>query len=122
MIATIEADDAWCPPTFTPSTLGRMWLAWWIIQLESHSALRVSASISLDPVRRHSAVHRRPLLPCAIRLRLVAAAISAYFGARMAVSRRVAQILGARMVKSANIDIWCQSTARSSGPCRRTGG
>src|SRR6185312_5324511 len=44
MIAVIEADEAWCPPTFTPSTFGRIWLAWWIIQFDSQSVLRVSSS------------------------------------------------------------------------------
>ena len=37
MIKTIDADDAWCPPTLMPSTLGRRSLALWIIQCESHS-------------------------------------------------------------------------------------
>ena len=40
MIAATEAQDAWCPPTFSPSRLGRMWLAWWIAQADSHSSLR----------------------------------------------------------------------------------
>jgi hypothetical protein len=38
MIDTIEAEEAWCPPTLIPSGLGRMWLAWWIIQCDSHSS------------------------------------------------------------------------------------
>ena len=37
MIETIEAEEAWCPPTLIPSALGRMWLALWIIQCDSHS-------------------------------------------------------------------------------------
>src|SRR6056297_2227610 len=37
MIDTMEAELAWCPPTLIPSALGRMLLAWWIIQCESHS-------------------------------------------------------------------------------------
>src|SRR6056297_463753 len=37
MIDTIEAELAWCPPVLIPSTLGRTWLAWWIIQCDSHS-------------------------------------------------------------------------------------
>ncbi len=44
-IAVIEAEEAWWPPTFTPSGLGRRWLAWWIIQLDNHKALPASASI-----------------------------------------------------------------------------
>ncbi|WP_216858424.1 hypothetical protein [Actinomadura verrucosospora] len=35
MIDTIDADDAWCPPTFSPDGLGRTRLAWWIIALAS---------------------------------------------------------------------------------------
>ena len=41
-----DAHDAWWPPTFSPSRLGRRWLALWIIQDESHSTLRSSALIS----------------------------------------------------------------------------
>src|SRR5262245_39462383 len=37
MMLASEADEAWCPPTFTPSTLSRTWLAWWMVQLASHS-------------------------------------------------------------------------------------
>jgi hypothetical protein len=35
MIAVIDAQLAWCPPTFSPSTLGRRWLALWMVQAES---------------------------------------------------------------------------------------
>src|SRR6185503_18260557 len=35
MVAS-EADEAWCPPTFSPSSLSRRWLALWIVQLASH--------------------------------------------------------------------------------------
>src|SRR5579863_423706 len=42
MIEITEAHDAWCPPTFSPSRLGRIWLAWWIIHDDSHSSLRSS--------------------------------------------------------------------------------
>ena len=42
MIEITEAQDAWCPPTFSPSRLGRMWLALWIIHDDSHSSLRSS--------------------------------------------------------------------------------
>src|SRR5690606_40418775 len=37
MIDTIEADDAWCPPTFNPDGFGRTRLAWWMIALDNHS-------------------------------------------------------------------------------------
>ena len=43
MSVTTEAHDAWCPPTFSPSRLGRRWLALWIIQVESQSTFRSSA-------------------------------------------------------------------------------
>ncbi len=42
MIEMHEAQLAWWPPTFSPSRFGRMWLALWIIQDESHSSLRSS--------------------------------------------------------------------------------
>ena len=37
MIETIEADDAWWPPTFSPPGLGRTRLAWSTIAVDSHS-------------------------------------------------------------------------------------
>jgi len=37
-----DAQDAWCPPTFSPSRLGRMWFALWIIHDDSHNSLRSS--------------------------------------------------------------------------------
>src|SRR6185437_16750572 len=43
MTVASEAEEAWCPPTFNPSTLGLIWLAWWIVQEDSHSTLRASA-------------------------------------------------------------------------------
>ena len=57
MIETIEAEDAWWPPTFTPSAFGRRWLAWWIIQLESHNSrcsinLRCSYWVVMDHTSR----------------------------------------------------------------------
>ena len=42
MMEITEAQDAWWPPTFSPSRLGRMWLALWIIHADSHSSLRSS--------------------------------------------------------------------------------
>ena len=46
MIAASEADEAWWPPTLMPSTFGRIWLAWWIVQLASQSALRSRSAIT----------------------------------------------------------------------------
>src|SRR4029077_13609424 len=43
MMVASEAEDAWWPPTFNPSALGRTWLAWWIVHDDSHSALRARA-------------------------------------------------------------------------------
>ena len=37
MIDTIEAHEAWCPPTFNPLGLGRIRLAWWMIAVDNHS-------------------------------------------------------------------------------------
>ena len=34
MIAVIDAQLAWCPPTLSPSPLSRTWLAWWMVQAE----------------------------------------------------------------------------------------
>ena len=34
---TIDALDAWWPPTFSPVGLGRTRLAWWMIAVASHS-------------------------------------------------------------------------------------
>ena len=47
MIETIEADEAWCPPTFSPPGLGRTRFAWWTIAVDSQSTWRsISASAS----------------------------------------------------------------------------
>ena len=40
MMLTIEADDAWCPPTFTPDAVVRTLLAWWTMLVASHSTRR----------------------------------------------------------------------------------
>ncbi len=39
-----DADDDWWPPTFNSSSLGRRWLALWMVHVASHSALRSSAA------------------------------------------------------------------------------
>ncbi|WP_326726351.1 hypothetical protein OHT59_10345 [Streptomyces sp. NBC_00243] len=39
MIDTIDAEDAWCPPTFTPDSFGRTRFAWWIMAVDSQSTL-----------------------------------------------------------------------------------
>src|SRR6516164_5092716 len=43
MMVASEADEAWWPPTFSPSVFSRIWLAWWMVQLASHSTLRSSS-------------------------------------------------------------------------------
>jgi hypothetical protein len=43
MIVASDADEAWWPPTFKPSSLGRRWLALWIIHDASQSTLRSSS-------------------------------------------------------------------------------
>src|ERR1700722_20401359 len=42
MMEITEAQEAWWPLTFSPSRLGRMWLALWIIHDDSQSSLRSS--------------------------------------------------------------------------------
>src|SRR5690348_4025205 len=44
MIVATEAEEAWCPPTFDFSELGRTLLAWWMIWVESQSSRRSMAS------------------------------------------------------------------------------
>src|SRR3954452_10286119 len=66
MIDTSDADDAWCPPTFSPSGLGRTRLAWCTIDVASHntrcSTSRSVASRSMRPPSsaRRSLHHRGP--------------------------------------------------------------
>src|SRR5580700_2577798 len=43
MMVASEADEAWWPPTFSLSVFSRRWLAWWMVQLASHSTLRSSS-------------------------------------------------------------------------------
>src|SRR5271157_1505766 len=43
MSVASEAQDAWWPPTLSPSRLGRRWLALWIIQVDSQSTFRSRA-------------------------------------------------------------------------------
>ena len=57
MIVTIEALDAWWPPTFMPPGLGRTRLAWSTMAVASHSTR------SLD------LAHRRVVLGAAVRPR-----------------------------------------------------
>ena len=48
MIAVIDAQLAWWPPTFSPSSLSRRWLALWIVQADSQrrrSSSKRSASM-----------------------------------------------------------------------------
>src|ERR1035437_5120368 len=46
MMLTIEADEAWWPPTLTPEELSRTRLAWWTMLLASHSTRRCTDSRS----------------------------------------------------------------------------
>src|SRR5215204_2481616 len=43
---TIEALDAWCPPTLTPERFSRTRLAWWTMAVASQSTRRCTASSS----------------------------------------------------------------------------
>src|SRR5215472_899285 len=43
MMVASEAEEAWWPPTFSPSLLVRTWLAWWMVHDDSQSTLRASA-------------------------------------------------------------------------------
>ena len=44
MIDTIEADDAWWPPTFTPDGVARTRFAWWTMLVASQSTLDSTAA------------------------------------------------------------------------------
>src|SRR6185312_13448574 len=73
MIAVIDAQLAWCPPTFSPSLFSRMWLAWWMVQAESHrsrssrvfkASMSVVSGFSIARALDHQAVTRKaPRLP-----------------------------------------------------------
>src|SRR5262245_60046692 len=54
MIETKDALEAWWPPTFRPSRLGRIWLALWIIHDDSQSTLRSSAFSTASRAARPS--------------------------------------------------------------------
>src|SRR6478735_409663 len=77
MIETSDADEAWCPPTFSPSGLGRTRLAWCTIDVASHNTrCSTSRSVASRSMRPPSAVrgslhHRGPAstMPC-VRNRL----------------------------------------------------
>ena len=62
MIAVIEAQLAWCPPTFSPSSLSRMWLAWWMVQADSHLQPLVEDLQRVD-VGGDGLQHRAALMP-----------------------------------------------------------
>src|SRR5258708_14620173 len=67
MMVASEADDAWWPPTFSPSTLSRRWLALWMVQLASHSTLRSSSPRMASSSRE--IVDRALVMPsCSLRL------------------------------------------------------
>src|SRR3954453_18837767 len=64
MIDTSDADEAWWPPTFSPSGLGRTRLAWCTIDVASHNT-RCSTSLSVasrsirPPSSRLGPLHHR---------------------------------------------------------------
>lgn len=39
MIDTMDADEAWCPPTLSPEGFARTRFAWWVIADDSQSTL-----------------------------------------------------------------------------------
>ena len=52
MMLTIDADEAWWPPTFTPDGVSRTLLAWWTMLVASQSTRRWTASsVSIDGSR-----------------------------------------------------------------------
>ena len=69
---TIEADEAWWPPTLIPDRLGRTRLAWWTIAAAIHSTRRsIVRSVSRSGLLGASAavamvrsVSRRRVLAC----------------------------------------------------------
>lgn len=61
MIDTIDAEDAWCPPTLRPDGFGRTRFAWWIIAVDSQST-RFSISRSTPYSCAVSPVVRRGLV------------------------------------------------------------
>ena len=62
MIDTIDADEAWWPPTFIPGGLGRTRLAWWMIAVDTHSTWR---SIWASASRRAPACMGSAVSTCA---------------------------------------------------------
>src|SRR3954471_15052943 len=52
MMLTIEADEAWWPPTFTPLGVLRTRLAWWTMLVASHRTRRCTASRTSSSVSR----------------------------------------------------------------------
>src|SRR4051812_14101656 len=53
---TIDADEAWWPPTFTPLGVFRTRLAWWTMLVASHSTRRCTASRTSSSVSRAGTV------------------------------------------------------------------
>jgi hypothetical protein len=53
MMLTIDALDAWWPPTFSPSPDGRTRFAWWTIDVAIHSTRRsTERKTSMSTLRR----------------------------------------------------------------------
>src|SRR5581483_6984378 len=51
MMLTIDADEAWWPPTLTPEAVLRTLLAWWTCVAASHSTRRCTRSRAASPPR-----------------------------------------------------------------------
>ena len=60
MRVTSEAQEAWWPPTLSPSRLSRRWLALWMIQAESQ---RIFFSSAVRQARRSGATAPLSRLP-----------------------------------------------------------
>lgn len=44
MMPTIEADYAWCPPSFRSVGSEGIWLAWWTVAVDNHSTREATRS------------------------------------------------------------------------------
>ena len=104
-IAVIDADEAWWPPTFTPSGLGRRWLALWIIQQASHSALRVSSSSSAILRAETALPSMQPILFPPSNSGLSGVAVSAYLGHNPCHGRKFYPDQEPKMAESAKIEL-----------------
>src|SRR3954463_12409533 len=70
---TIEALDAWWPPTFTPERFSRTRLAWWTMLVASHSTRRWTRSSVCRSISGWATTATRWRLPLGDRLGAVPA-------------------------------------------------